>query len=1250
MPSAADARAGGAFVELWAKDTTAKTLKEVEDRIKNLGKTVGLFGAAMAAAGAAMTAPFLRGLGVAAEWGRETQTAMRETGLSFAEFDLLSDGMRVGAEELVPALSHMSSFLQDAANGSEEAARRLDMMHLSLDGLIGASQGERALRIADSISRIGDVAQRVAMQRAIFGRGGLALNIEGGRAGIEERDRRAEFFQGPALNSEAALIAIRVYNAAVREMGQVTQGIWASIGQSVTPAMVGFVRMVTQILVVVREWIDRHQNLIAVVFILGGVLTTLGTVVTALGSAFWLIGGALTAFRTVVGGVWAVVTSLGGALALIQYTAMIIGFGTISTVVLAARAALYSYKVAMVGVTAATWLYNFAIGVYEGLMGTVTVATAAATGVVSFSKGVWLGHTIAVYAATAAAWLYNAAMWALTTGFGVLTVIQGVAAVGAATWLWLTTSSAITTWLYNAAVGALSGALAVLSAAYTFVTVTLWSMTAAEIVAYVWETLLTAGTNLLAGAFYFLLGGIVIVTSALAVFAGGIGAIAVAAGLLGVRFASFHRSLGWIDDVVDFVRSIPSMIVVSAWDYLISTITGFVRGVVDALAAMRNAVASVWTGINNLIDAFDSDSLGPFLQAIGFAAIGLMMFIPLWNYLITQFVTFENVSNATVMYLDMIRDAFAALADIIAQPYRQLMAMIDGVIASVEATINAWIAWLQSIGDAIIAPFIRFRDWIVNIFTGAIAWVRAQFTAFVAFINSVIDRILGPFAALKDRIVQYFVNLVNLIGNYFGGLVTAVQSVYARIVNAFGDAIGRIRQFFADLVAFVRSLFSGRIFAIIRDAWYAMVSAARAAVALVVTAFDLLRTSLLAPFIAVRDWIYATFGSIIDTITAAIRGAANAVLAVLLAPFHAINAAFVALFREMWATAVSFFNSWVRIGQEAVSAIVTITRATRDTFVGVWNAFASGFMETMNRVIGTATEAGQAIWTAISSTFSRLSADAQRVWDGIRRAFNAGDWGLIWQIAKAAASVGWLEIKTLGMQAWVEVKFAAMTIFDEIAGYLGDAFDDAWVAIRKGFNTVLGEIKAVWAIAMGEATAQVYQLAARNPLMLPSQRAELEEQAASARAGGQAAALIARGNARRDNGQLDRDAAGRFVDNEAMRVQREIELEAARAREREAARTGTAAELAEARRVLDELLRRAHELPEGVRNGAGAFEMMGARAQVMGTFSAEQARAYGSQTANQALEEARRSRERLERIVELLERMEAAGGDIMLMD
>jgi hypothetical protein len=1216
--NANDARAGGAFVELYAKDTTANTMKDLEARLKKMAVTVGIIGAAMAAAGAAMTAPFLRGLNVAAEWGSEIIAANRRTGVSFQGLQTLTFALGTDMNGLAVAVRTMDGLLEAAINEpAGQAAQRIDALGLSVEALQRATQDNRVRAFAGALGRLNDEGLRIAHAQRIFGEQGAALNLRGGAAGIADRERRAQTVG--AVMSDADIEKIRLYNRAMTELGLVTRAIWASLGMMITPQITAVVTGITSVINRVRLWMNENRGLVTLLFYLGTALTAIGTLVTVLGTVFWVAGGAFTAFRTVAASVWAVVTSLGGALAIIQYGAMIVGLGTVSTVALGARAALYSYKLVVGAATAATWAYNFALGVYEGLMGTMTVATAAATGAIGLARGVMIGNAITTYSVAIATGVYNAALWALTTGFGVLTIVQGVASIGAAAWLWLTSSSAITTWLFNAAAVALVGTLTVLAAIYNFVTVSLWNMTVAEIAAWIWEVILTEGTALLTAAFHFLFGSIVIVTGALSVLAGGLATVAIGIGLLGVRFGALHQSLAWIDDVVDFVASIPSKIL-AAWNYLADVVTYVVRAVVGALAWMRDAVASVWTGINDLIDAFDSDALDGFMSVFAYAAIGLMIFIPLWDYMLTQFLTFENVSNATTRYLEMMQQGFIALGtavlDYFLAPFRFAASAIQGIIAGIHATIDAWVAYLHSLVTQIIAPFIRVRDMIVDAFASAISFVRAQFERLVAVVNGIIDRFLGPLAYLRDRILDYFAGLVQRIGDYFNGVTMALQGMYLAIVNAFGNAVDGVRQLWSDLVAWFRSLFSGRLIAIIRQAWLVLVSVARNAVAAVQALLASIGDALLAPFRILRDFISSQIGLAIE----------------------ALFGIYIAVVNEMVQVAMTFWDAWVRLGQSAVIAFMNIARGLRDAFAGVWEAFASGFRQTMNGVITTAMEASQAIWGAISSTFSRLMADARRVWDGIRRAFNAGEWQLLWDIAKAAASLGWLEIKQLGQEVWVEVKYAAMSAFDEIVGYLSDAFDGAWLALRKGFNTVLGEVKALWSVATGEITAQMFELAARNPLQSSAQRQQLRDLAADARETGRVGAGQARQRAEIDNRNLTRAAAGESIDRQAARVQNEMDIEAARAREREAVRSGNGPAIQAARDALNALLARAASLPQTGPHGqgAGSFDPMGGRGNVVGTFSAAAAMGFvGANIEQEQLAELREIGQILEQQVAL---------------
>jgi hypothetical protein len=156
----------------------------------------------------------------------------------------------------------MDQFLLHALNGSQDANRVIARLGLSLRDLNQANQGERMMLFADALNRVADSGERVALQREIFGRGWAAMNIEGGRAGIEQRAARTRYLQGDSMHSTEALQAARAYGEAKREFGQAMEGVWASLGQAAAPVMTDFLQMITRVVVGVREWIDANRPLL----------------------------------------------------------------------------------------------------------------------------------------------------------------------------------------------------------------------------------------------------------------------------------------------------------------------------------------------------------------------------------------------------------------------------------------------------------------------------------------------------------------------------------------------------------------------------------------------------------------------------------------------------------------------------------------------------------------------------------------------------------------------------------------------------------------------------------------------------------------------------------------------------------------------------------------------------------------------------------------------------------------------------
>ncbi len=1228
--------AGRGHVTLATNDAPLRAgLKAAEKTFKAWGQTITTIGAAITASSAAIMAPFLHGLNVASDWQRETQAGMRETGLSFREFDTLTDGMRVSAEELVPAIAHMSAYIVEAANGSHEANRNLEMMGLSIEGLIDASQGERAFMIADGINSIADASQRVALQRSIFGRGALAMNITGGRSGIQGRAERVDVLEGEAVNLESNLAIIKRYTEAMREMRIVSAAIWTQLGIYIAPFMSGLVTQITRALIAVRQWMDENRGLVTIIFYVGAALAVVGTAITLIGSIVWVTGAAFGAFASVLAFVGRAVTSVGGALALVQYGSMIVGLGAVSAVALLARIALYSYKAAVLLITAAQWAYNFALGVYEGVMLAAQGVTISFIATTAAGRGGLIGYTAAVYAAAAAAWVYHAAVWALTTGFGVLTVAQGIAAIGAASWAWLMSTSFVTEAIRTIGIWAMNAALIAVSAIYNFLTVSLWAYSAAEIFAWIWEVALTQGAALLTFTLQFLFGTLVIVTGALAVLGALFAGAAVGLNLLGVRFGELHESLTWIDTmgdaIIGFFRDLPDYIA-AAWHYLVaSPVVAFVHLVIDAFNWLRDSIAQVWSGIDNILGNADSEGLGEMLAVFGYAAVGLAIFLPLFGYVIYEMDVFgqlvELVTSAIYALPGLLMEIGAAIVDYVLAPFRMLAALFDEVVG-----------WVDQLVARIVAPFVRLRDWIVGVFTSALVWVQARLEAFGAWIAAKIDALLAPFRELRDRIVGYWQQILAWAQNQFAGIVIVTRLVYAQIVALYGrirdkieeflqaalevivalariflplwlqlliaviffrdqvievieELIQKVKDYFVELVNSIAALFSGRLLRLLEAVWAGILGAAGAVVDKLRDLFGELIGKILQPF---RDLWAIVLASVVR------------VLGYLRVPFDAL----VGFLNEAWDRIKTLlgqlWDSIVNTGRQAVASFLVVMGTLRDVAVGIWQAFAGGFLAAIGRMVDAARSAGQSIWATLTGVFGTLRNDIVRIWEGIRRAFNAGDWDLIWQIVKAGAVVAWLEIKVAGLQVWADLKAGAVGVFNEIGDYLGDAFDDAWVAIRRGWNTLVGEMKAVWHLFMAEARASAYEVAAANPLQSAANRAQWQSLARSARSGGSVDAFQSRQRAEIDNMNLGRTAGGDWANNQAARVQRDMQLDAARIAEQVAAQTGNAGALAAARARLNELLARAQTLPASPPFAGEGFNRR-VQESVFGTFSSQAA-------------------------------------------
>ena len=297
MASKSSIEAGRAHVSL-GTDASAleKGLDAASAKFKAWGKGIMSLGAGITAAAALITAPFLYGLSVFSDWGKEVTTASRETGIGFEAVQGISIALRTDLDGLVHSVGHMNSFLGELAHGSAEAARELRDLGLDAGELLGdMSEEDRVRKFAEAIASIGDAAERGAAARKIFGRGAIHMDFSGGVEGMRAREARGREVGGVLSASDQA--GVMAYNRALKEMELATRGLWASFGAAAAPAMTEFFQFVTGILIATRKWTEENRHLLDVIFRIADKVGLAGLVITAFATVIYGVSYAIAFFK-----------------------------------------------------------------------------------------------------------------------------------------------------------------------------------------------------------------------------------------------------------------------------------------------------------------------------------------------------------------------------------------------------------------------------------------------------------------------------------------------------------------------------------------------------------------------------------------------------------------------------------------------------------------------------------------------------------------------------------------------------------------------------------------------------------------------------------------------------------------------------------------------------------------------------------------------------------------------------------------
>jgi hypothetical protein len=318
MASGRDIRAGGAFVELYAKDEKLReTLRRAQARVNTWGKRVRNIGASVAVAGAALAAPLAAASRTFATYGDQLNKAAIRTGFSteaLSELGFAAEQSGASFEDLVGAVLRANRRLGRIAGGlgSGQQLAAVEALGLTGEQLAAMSPEQRLYALADAMSGFEDATTAAGLAQRAFGTqvdAILPLLLQGS-AGIDALRGEARDL-GLSVTGDSAALAAALTDS-LNIVRRLVRDLAFSVGQSFAPAVIAANEAVGNAVQLVTGFIDRNRALVAGLAAAIAGVVGIGTAMVAAGVGVQLIAFSLGGLATVLGlvGAAAAVVSL----------------------------------------------------------------------------------------------------------------------------------------------------------------------------------------------------------------------------------------------------------------------------------------------------------------------------------------------------------------------------------------------------------------------------------------------------------------------------------------------------------------------------------------------------------------------------------------------------------------------------------------------------------------------------------------------------------------------------------------------------------------------------------------------------------------------------------------------------------------------------------------------------------------------------------------------------------------------------
>jgi len=291
--SASNVRAGGAFIEIGARDKQLReTLRGAKAKVKALGRSLASVGKAFLAAGAGIGAALLKPI---ADAGNFEETLSKFNAVFKEQAPLVRDWAKALAEGIgrsEPQLLAFLSTLQDtfvplgfARTEATELSKRLVKLALDLGSFNNIADVEVIRSLQSAITGQGEAVRKfgVILVESTLNQALLNMGISGGvRRATEQQKAMARLAVILSSTSDAQGDAARTagsYQNQLKAATAAVEGLSIATGNVLLPQVTAFVKQITLLVNGVKAFVKENPKLITGISQLGKALLSAGAVI-----------------------------------------------------------------------------------------------------------------------------------------------------------------------------------------------------------------------------------------------------------------------------------------------------------------------------------------------------------------------------------------------------------------------------------------------------------------------------------------------------------------------------------------------------------------------------------------------------------------------------------------------------------------------------------------------------------------------------------------------------------------------------------------------------------------------------------------------------------------------------------------------------------------------------------------------------------------------------------------------------------